>query len=98
MPGTCQDPVPGRQYHLAGPAAADLEATVVPGVVTDVQEPGRVIDLGPQGGIGVTTGAGCWIEVVQMEGKKAMPAAAFVRGQRQMVGAVLGGEYGRTSA
>jgi methionyl-tRNA formyltransferase len=53
--------------------------------------PGEVVDLRDQG-IGVGTGGGVLgLKTVQLAGKKAMPAADLVRGQRQIVGAVLGG-------
>jgi methionyl-tRNA formyltransferase len=51
--------------------------------------PGRVIDLG-RGEIGVQTGSGILKLVrVQVEGKKEMGIAEFVRGQRSFVGSTL---------
>jgi methionyl-tRNA formyltransferase len=72
----------GRQLRIL--AAAPLLA------VSEVA-PGEVVDLRDQG-IGVGTGGGVLgLQTVQLAGKKAMPAADLVRGQRQIVGAVLGG-------
>ena len=64
-----------------------VEAMPLPDTGTATE--GQVLALS-QGGFGVTTGAGI-LEVltVQMEGKQAMPAAAFLRGQRQFIGTKL---------
>ena len=53
--------------------------------------PGRVIDLHDRTvGFGIGTGDGVLgVVTVQMEGKKAMPAGDFLRGQRGLVGAQL---------
>ena len=54
-----------------------------------LDEPGRVLDLG-HGEIGVQTGSGILKLVrVQVEGKKEMVIAEFVRGQRSFVGSKL---------
>ncbi len=52
---------------------------------------GQVVALNREGaGFGVNTGDGILsVLKVQLEGKRAMSAAEFVRGQRQLVGAVL---------
>ena len=54
-------------------------------------EAGRVVALDKEGAVfGVSTGDGVLaILSVQLEGKRAMPAAEFRRGQRQFIGAVL---------
>jgi methionyl-tRNA formyltransferase len=54
--------------------------------------PGRVIDLHDKTvGFGIGTGDGVLgVVTVQIEGKKAMPAADFLRGQRGLVGQLLG--------
>jgi len=50
---------------------------------------GEVIAL-PHGGAGVVTGRGVLnIVTLQPEGKKPMPSAEFLRGQRQFIGSVL---------
>ncbi len=39
---------------------------------------------------GVGTGDGVWaVQKVQLEGKRAMPAGEFLRGQRDFIGAAL---------
>jgi methionyl-tRNA formyltransferase len=51
--------------------------------------PGRVIEV--EAGIGVVTGQGVLeLMEVQLAGKKPMPAVLFARGQRNLVGGVLG--------
>jgi methionyl-tRNA formyltransferase len=63
-----------------------LEALPQPG---QIDEPGRVLDLG-QGEVGVQTGNGILKLVrVQVEGKKEMGITEFVRGQRGFVGSML---------
>jgi len=54
-------------------------------------EVGQVVALNREGAaFGVITGDGILgVLKVQLEGKRAMPAAEFVRGQRQFIGAVL---------
>jgi len=58
-------------------------------------EPGRVVALAPITGeataaFGVHTGNGILGVVrVQLEGKRAMPAVEFLRGQREFIGAIL---------
>jgi len=63
----------------------------VPLPEADVVPAGRVVAL-PRAGFGVKTGDGVLgVLTVQMEGKRAMSAAEFLRGQRQFIGAVLPG-------
>ena len=52
---------------------------------------GQVVALDKEGAaFGVGAGAGILgVVSVQMEGKRAMPAAEFLRGQRQLIGAIL---------
>ncbi len=51
--------------------------------------PGRVVEAG--GAVAVVTGHGLLaLEEVQLAGRAALPAASFVRGQRNFVGSVLG--------
>jgi methionyl-tRNA formyltransferase len=57
--------------------------------------PGRVMELesGQPAVVGVETGEGVLgLLNVQLEGKRAMPAAEFLRGQRDIVGNLLGSE------
>ena len=53
--------------------------------------PGQVVDLGGKDtAFGISTGDGVLgVLKVQLEGKKAMPSAEFLRGQRSFVSAVL---------
>ncbi len=54
------------------------------------QEVGMVV-AGPGGRVGVVTGAGIlWLLEVQLAGKRALPAAAFVAGARGFIGSSLG--------
>ena len=52
---------------------------------------GEVITLNKEGAaFGVNTGEGILgVSKVQLEGKRAMSAAEFLRGQRHLIGAVL---------
>lgn len=54
-------------------------------------EVGRVVALNQEGAVfGVSTGEGILgVLKVQLEGKRAMPAAEFLRGQQQFIGALL---------
>lgn len=51
-------------------------------------EPGTVVSEGKRAGI-VTGDGVLWLEEVQLQGKKALPAAAFLAGARGFVGSVL---------
>ena len=55
--------------------------------------PGRVLELNlGEVAFGVGTGDGILgVRTVQLEGKRAMSAAEFLRGQRDFIGAVLPG-------
>ena len=68
-----------------------IEAVPLPQVKA-VKE-GQVVatyGIGSEIGFGIATGDGVLgILQVQLEGKRAMSAAEFLRGQRQFVGAVL---------
>jgi methionyl-tRNA formyltransferase len=51
---------------------------------------GEVVTLGSAAAFGVSTGEGVLgVSRVQLEGKRAMSAAEFLRGQREFIGAVL---------
>ena len=84
-------PWPGCYTLWQGRQLKILEAVPLPGAGT--AEVGRVIVLN-QGEVvfGVTTGDGTLgVLRLQMEGRRAMSAAEFLRGQRQFIGAVLPG-------
>jgi len=52
-------------------------------------ETGQVVAL-PDGGFGIATGDGVLgVAAVQLEGKRVMTAAEFLRGQRQFIRTVL---------
>lgn len=82
-------PWPGCYTNWRGKQLKILEAVVLPG------EPspgvGRVNALpGHEAGPGIGTGEGVLSVLrVQMEGKRAMSAAEFLRGQRDFIGSVL---------
>lgn len=88
-------PWPGCYTWWQGRMLKIVEAVPVrePGAA----EPGRVVAMGPdqQAVVGVGTGGGVLgLLNVQLEGKRAMPAAEFIRGQRDFVGGVLEGKPG----
>lgn len=83
------NPWPGCYTRWRGKQLKIIEATPLPdkgdsGV-------GQVVDLpGREAMLGVSTGDGILgVRKVQLEGKKAMSAADFLRGQRDFIGAVL---------
>jgi methionyl-tRNA formyltransferase len=77
-------PVGSTSWH--GKGVRILETLPQPG---QIDEPGRVLDLG-HGEVGVQTGSGILKLVkVQVEGKKEMVITEFVRGQRSFVGSKL---------
>jgi len=80
-------PWPGCYTRWQGKILKILEARPAPGK----GEPGRVVSLEGKGFVvGVYTGDGVLgLLRLQMEGKRAMTAAEFVRGQRGFIGAVL---------
>ena len=84
------NPWPGSYTHWQGRQLKVLEAVPVSG--DEVPEPGRVISLtGREAVLGVGTGGGVLgLLTVQLEGKKAMSAADFLRGHRELNGVSLG--------
>ncbi len=66
-----------------------LEAKPVPAIAGAL--PGQVVDVHDKPvGFGIATGEGTLgISIVQLEGKKAMAAGDFLRGQRGLLGAML---------
>jgi len=86
-------PWPGCYTSWLGKRLEIIEAVPMPGETT--LEAGRVVALVPTTGeakaaFGVSTGDGILgVVKVQLEGKRAMSAAEFLRGQRQFIGARL---------
>ncbi|MBN1160516.1 MAG: methionyl-tRNA formyltransferase, partial [Dehalococcoidales bacterium] len=82
-------PWPGAYTRWKGKQLKINAAAVMPG--GDSKRAGSVIKLtGSEGGVGANTGDGILVLLnVQYAGKKAMPAAEFVRGQRDFIGSKL---------
>jgi methionyl-tRNA formyltransferase len=81
------NPWPGSHTRWRGELLKIIEA--MPLYEVPPASEGRVITL-PGGGFGVGTGSGVLaVLTVQAAGKQAVPAAAFLRGQRQLIGAKL---------
>jgi len=85
------NPWPGCYTRWRGKQLKIIEA--VPLAEKGVSEAGRVVALpGHEAVPGVGTGDGILgVLKVQLEGKRAMPAAEFLRGQRDFIGVVLPG-------
>ncbi len=80
----CQ-PWPGAYTRLAGKQLKIIEAAPVESEAT---RPGRVVAW--EGGFGIETGRGVLVAMkVQIEGKRPVSGAEFLRGQRQLIGKVL---------
>ncbi len=81
------NPWPGSYTSWQGKLLKIIEAMPLYDVPSAIE--GQVIAL-PGGGFGVGTGGGVLaVLTVKAEGKQAVPAAAFLRGQRQFIGAKL---------
>ena len=86
-------PWPGCYTSWRGKQLRIIEA--VPLLKTGAPEVGQVVALTPnaegsKAAFGVCTGDGILgVVKVQLEGKQAIPAAEFLRGQRQFIGAIL---------
>jgi len=82
-------PWPGCYTGWQGKQLKIIEA--VPLDAEGAPEVGQVVALSKEGAtFGVGTGDGTLgVLKVQLEGKRAMPAAEFLRGQRQFIGAIL---------
>jgi methionyl-tRNA formyltransferase len=83
-------PWPGSYTRWQGKQLKILEAVPLTGEVTG--EAGTVLNVNKnEAAFGVVTGNGILgVKKVQMEGKKAVTADEFLRGQRQFIGAKLG--------
>jgi len=88
-------PWPGCYTRWWGKRLEIIEAGPIPVPEETTLEPGRVVALTPTTGeeeaaFGVYTGNGILGVVrVQLEGKRVMPAADFLRGQREFIGVIL---------
>jgi methionyl-tRNA formyltransferase len=83
-------PWPGSYTNWQGKQLKIIEAVALEG---QSNTPGRVVQLNGAPAFGVETGFGILGVVrIQMEGKRIMTADEFLRGQRQLIGAVLPGK------
>ena len=82
------NPWPGCYTRWQGRQLKIIEAVTLPGMTSKA---GQVVALDRKGAaFGVHTGDGILgVLKVQLEGKQAMSAAEFLRGQREFIGAVL---------
>ncbi len=82
-------PWPGCYTGWQGKRLKIIEAMLLPEERT--AEVGQVVALGKEGvAFGINTGGGVLgISRLQLEGKRAMTAAEFIRGQRQFIGTIL---------
>jgi methionyl-tRNA formyltransferase len=87
-------PWPGAYTTCGGRQLKIIEAVPLAG--QEKREPGCVVPVAPDAGapeaaFGVSTGDGVLgVIKVQIEGKRAMPAAEFLRGQRDFASSMLG--------
>ena len=82
------NPWPGGYTRWRGKTLKIIEAAPLGG--ERMAGAGRVVALGSKAGFGVGTGDGVLaVARVQLEGKKALSADEFLRGQRDFIGAVL---------
>lgn len=80
-------PWPGSYTHWQGKQLKIIEAIPLEG---QSDTPGRVVPITGDVAFGIGTGSGSiGVVRVQMEGKKIMTGAEFLRGQRQLPGAIL---------
>ena len=83
-------PWPGCYTCWQGKQLKIIEAVPLP--ADDIPSPGQVLALPPESGavLGITAGGGILeIRCLQLAGKRAVAAVDFLRGQRQLIGAVL---------
>ena len=83
-------PWPGCYTNWRGKQLKITEAVVLNG--EGAAKAGKVVALpGSEAGLGITTGEGILgVLKVQLEGKRAMTAADFLRGQRDFIGELPG--------
>jgi len=83
-------PWPGCYTRWRGRSLKVIEAAPLNEAST--AKAGEVVALSSKSGFGVATGDGVLgVLKVQLEGKRAMPAGEFLRGQRDFIGSVLPG-------
>lgn len=83
------NPIPGAYTFWRGAMLKIYRGKTLPDV--SASQPGEVLQADQKMGIIVAAGqGGLWLSDVQLEGKKRMDSAAFVRGHRVEVGEVLG--------
>ena len=81
-------PWPGAYTRWQGRQIKIIEATPLPAM--EAASPGQVVNLTNSEAFGVGTGDGVLgVIALQLEGKRAMSAVDFLRGQRDFVGAQL---------
>jgi len=82
-------PWPGCYTTWQGKQLKIIEAVPLPREGTP--DIGQVVAMaGTKAAFGVGTGSGILgVLTLQMEGKRAMPAADFLKGQRQFIGTIL---------
>ena len=91
--GACLQPWPGCYTRWQGRQLKIIEAVPLSG--REGIKVGQVVALVPSGvgvepAFGISTGSGVLgVLKVQLEGKRAMSAADFLRGQRDFIGALL---------
>ncbi|MDP2926982.1 MAG: methionyl-tRNA formyltransferase [bacterium] len=82
------DPWPGTYALFAGKILKILRACVI--TEMKPQSPPGFVFLTPDRRVAVQTGQGSLvIEMVQLEGKKALPAPEFLRGHKEIIGQIL---------
>jgi len=83
-------PWPGAYTCWDGRRLEIIEAVALPREGKHKHKVGEVVALGEGAAFGISTGEGILgVIKVQLQGKQAMPAVDFLRGQRQLIGAVL---------
>lgn len=89
-------PWPGAHTFWQGEVLKVLSARPADAPMTE-REPGKVLVAGDE--LAVLTADGCLVvERLQLAGKRPMPAADFLRGRPEVVGAILGDQPGRESS
>jgi methionyl-tRNA formyltransferase len=84
-------PWPGAYTYIRGKAVKILRTEISGHAIAPMSDPGEIIDTLGNKMIIVKTGSGAIaITHLQLEGKKPMDAAAFMRGQRLASGHVMG--------
>ncbi|MDD4859831.1 MAG: methionyl-tRNA formyltransferase, partial [Dehalococcoidales bacterium] len=83
------NPWPGCYTTWQGKQLKIIAAVPLTGINVSAQS-GQVVNLGQGNGLGIGTGDGVLnISELQLEGKRAVSAGDFLRGQRNFIGSVL---------